>query len=90
MRTFRPYCSVCGNARPDGMEDRAICGPCAKKGHYYRLVMNEQDRLDRISLWRNFYKENGYTPAQIKSIDWFQRLLKVPDSALLVGSESRT
>lgn len=83
---FRPYCTHCGCVLPEGI-NTTCCRPCAKKGHNYNLVMDEGDRQRRIKLWSDFHAKMGYTPAEVKNIPSFQRLLNVPAEAILESTE---
>jgi len=78
--SFKPYCAQCGSVRPDG-DTSATCGPCAKKGHSYPLVHNNQVRLERIARRQKFYTEHKYTAKEIESIPSMQNLLHVPEHA---------
>ena len=80
---FIPYCPSCGAIRPIGA-NHASCGRCARAGHVSKIVEDEADRLRRIALWREFYAKHGYTAKEIKAIPFFQRLLNVPLTAIVV------
>ncbi len=69
-----PYCAVCGAVRPEEFSE-TFCQPCINAGHFYRLVLDESDRLQRIRRWTSFYSKNGYTEREIKNIPMFQNLI---------------
>lgn len=79
---LKPYCPQCGTVKPDDTI-AYTCLPCAKKGHIYRLVTSDGDRLSRIQLFAEFYKTHKYTTKEIEAIPTYQRLLNPPTGAII-------
>lgn len=77
----KPFCAVCDADLPDGMTV-AFCVPCSKRGHSYRLVADEKDRLWRITHWMRFYSRQGYSDEEIRAIPWFMNLVNCTMSKL--------
>ncbi len=70
---FKPFCPSCGGYRPYGRTE-SMCVPCADTGHSSRLVLNESDRQHRISNWAKFYREQGFTEKDLRSIPFWLNL----------------
>lgn len=63
------YCTQCQQLRPMEMvRRRSECGPCMARGHGYRIVDSEADRLWRIELWSRAYEQFNYTEEEIAGI----------------------
>jgi len=76
MKIFvtQPYCPSCAKFRPAGRTE-SFCIPCLNVGHTYRLVTDEKDRLERVTLWASHYSTFGFTNKEIKAIPHFRNLL---------------
>lgn len=72
-----PYCPQCGESAPKGYTP-TYCTPCYNTGHWYRLVTDNKDRKSRLSIWKKFWHDNGYTKRQINSIPTFRNLESSP------------
>lgn len=70
-----PFCPVCGEIRPKDKND-SMCIPCANKGHYYRLIVDESDRLSSLTKWIVFWSKQEFTSDQIKKIPTYINLTK--------------
>lgn len=70
-----PFCPTCGSIRPEN-NNSPLCIPCFNKGHYYRLITDESDRLRSFTNWLVFWSNQDFTKKQIEKIPTYINLTK--------------
>ena len=82
-----PFCPYCGTVRPMDRTEN-ICVPCANQGHWYRLVIDEKDRLESITRWLSFWSNIDLTQEEIKELPIYENLTKYTFSKIIFMKEN--